>query len=47
MQLPWNEVNTGSKYYTCHCTGIEAYKSLKEIMGDKIQYLASGSKLVI
>lgn len=39
--------NTGSKYYTCHCTGIEPYKNLKEIMGEKIQYLATGSQLII
>lgn len=39
--------NTGLKYYTCHCTGIEPYKNLKEIMGEKIQYLAAGSKLII
>lgn len=39
--------NTGPKYYTCHCTGIEPYKNLKEIMGEKIQYLATGSQMVI
>lgn len=39
--------NTRSKYYTCHCTGIESYKILKEIMGDKIEYLATGSQLII
>lgn len=39
--------NTGSKYYTCHCTGLESYKILKEIMGEKIGYLATGSQLII
>ncbi|MGI5891790.1 MAG: MBL fold metallo-hydrolase [Bacillota bacterium] len=39
--------DTGANYYTCHCTGIEAYKHLKEIMEEKIQYLATGSQLVI
>jgi 7,8-dihydropterin-6-yl-methyl-4-(beta-D-ribofuranosyl)aminobenzene 5'-phosphate synthase len=39
--------NTDLRYYTCHCTGIEPYKNLKEIMGEKIQYLATGSQLVI
>ena len=38
---------TGSNFYTCHCTGIESYKSLKEILGDKIQYLSTGSQLTI
>ena len=39
--------NTDLKYYTCHCTGIEPYNKLKEIMGEKIQYLAVGSTLII
>ena len=39
--------NTGTKYYTCHCTGVEPYKILKEIMGDKIDYLSTGSQLII
>ncbi|HHX78297.1 MAG TPA: MBL fold metallo-hydrolase [Acholeplasmataceae bacterium] len=29
-------------YYTCHCTGEEAYKLLKKNMGKKINYLSSG-----
>ena len=36
-------LETGAKFYTGHCTGIPAYERLKEIMGDKIDYLASGS----
>ena len=39
--------NTGSKYYTGHCTGIEPYKRLKEIMGERVEYLATGSQLII
>jgi 7,8-dihydropterin-6-yl-methyl-4-(beta-D-ribofuranosyl)aminobenzene 5'-phosphate synthase len=39
--------NTGAKYYTCHCTGPEPFKILKEIMGEHIQYLAAGSQLTI
>lgn len=39
--------NTGSEYYTCHCTGNEFYKNLKDIMGDKIKYLATGSTVTI
>lgn len=38
---------TDVKYYTCHCTGIEPYKILKEIMGERIEYLSTGSKLII
>lgn len=35
--------STGSKYYTGHCTGAEAYHLLKTVMGDQIQYFAAGS----
>jgi len=35
--------STGSKYYTGHCTGLEAYQLLKTVMGDQIQYLSTGS----
>jgi len=39
--------NTDSTYYTCHCTRIEPYQKLKEIMGEKIHYLATGSQFII
>lgn len=39
--------DTGSKYYTGHCTGIAPYKKLKEIIGDRVEYLATGSELSI
>lgn len=32
-------------YYTCHCTGEEAYKTLKKKMGRKISYLYSGMQI--
>jgi 7,8-dihydropterin-6-yl-methyl-4-(beta-D-ribofuranosyl)aminobenzene 5'-phosphate synthase len=31
-----------SKFYTCHCTGMEAYKEMKSIMGEQLQYVHSG-----
>lgn len=40
-------LNTKAKYYTCHCTGIEPYKRLKAIMGEKIEYLSAGSEIII
>lgn len=40
-------INSGSKYFTCYCTGLESYEILKDAMGDKIDYLATGTKLVI
>jgi len=32
------------KVYTCHCTGPKAYWILKELMGTKLEYFATGSK---
>lgn len=40
-----NEWDT--KYFTCHCTGVEPYKILKKIMNKKIEYLAAGDTLNI
>ena len=31
-----------TKYFTCHCTGLMQYAYLKEIMGEKLAYLAGG-----
>ncbi|MHC1771001.1 MAG: MBL fold metallo-hydrolase [Flexilinea sp.] len=36
-----------AKYYTCHCTGMESYKRLKSIMGERLEYLATGSEIKI
>ena len=40
-------IGTKAKYYTCHCTGIEAYEKLKFVMGDSIDYLSAGSEITI
>jgi 7,8-dihydropterin-6-yl-methyl-4-(beta-D-ribofuranosyl)aminobenzene 5'-phosphate synthase len=32
------------KVYTGHCTGIKAYRILKEVMGAKLEYFATGCK---
>lgn len=40
-------IYTNAKYYTCHCTGVNAYNKLKEIMGEKIEYLSAGSEIVL
>lgn len=34
-------------YYTCHCTGEEAYDVLKKKMGKKINYLSAGMEIKI
>lgn len=39
--------NHPTRYYTCHCTGIAPYAYLKARMGDQLEYLASGQKIVI
>ncbi len=39
--------NTKAQFYTCHCTGTEAYKQLKEVMGDSIDYLSVGSVIYL
>lgn len=40
-------LDTKAKCYTCHCTGIEPYNRLKAIMGDNIEYLSTGSEIII
>ena len=38
---------TKARFHTCHCTGIESYQRLKEIMGDQVSYLSGGQTLQI
>jgi Metal-dependent hydrolases of the beta-lactamase superfamily II len=38
---------TGTQFYTCHCTGKEAYNTLKAAMRDQIGYISTGSRLAI
>lgn len=38
---------TESRYYTCHCTGEEPYQMLKTMLGDQVNYLATGSQVNI
>lgn len=43
-----NDLNkTGSRYHTCHCTGLEAFGLLQEVMKENIEYLATGRVLEI
>jgi len=32
-------------YYTCHCTGNEAFSKLKEVLGDRIHYISTGQRI--
>lgn len=36
-----------TKYYTCHCTGIDAYAKLKKTMCEKLEYLAAGDEITL
>jgi 7,8-dihydropterin-6-yl-methyl-4-(beta-D-ribofuranosyl)aminobenzene 5'-phosphate synthase len=39
--------STPSRYFTCHCTGMENVQRLSRIMGEKIQYLSTGDRISI
>ncbi|MCR5214958.1 MAG: MBL fold metallo-hydrolase [Eubacterium sp.] len=34
-----------TKFYTCHCTGTDAYKIMKNLMGDQLEYVHSGDEV--
>ena len=36
-----------SAYYTCHCTGLPQYEYLKQLMGNRLRYLAAGQQIVL
>jgi Metal-dependent hydrolases of the beta-lactamase superfamily II len=40
-------METGSAYYTGHCTGIGSYNILKETLEDRIGYISTGSVIKI
>lgn len=40
-------IATKAKFYTCHCTGIDAFERLKSAMGDRIEYLSTGKIIEI
>lgn len=38
---------TGTLCHTCHCTGLESYKVLEEVLDGSIDYLSAGSLLKV
>lgn len=36
-----------TKYFTCHCTGLEQFDCMKQIMGDKLSYLSAGQVIEV
>ncbi len=40
-------LKTQAEFYTCHCTGTEPYQILKGVMGDRVNYLSTGSQVEI
>lgn len=38
---------TGSRYYTCHCTGQKAFDRMKMQLAERLEYMATGSVLEI
>ncbi len=36
-----------TKVYTGHCTGMKAYQVLKEVLGEKLEYFATGNSIEI
>ena len=42
-----NLIERDTNFYTCHCTGMKAFKMLEQRLGDKINYIATGQVLNI
>ena len=38
---------TATQYHTCHCTGIDAYKDLKKMLGKQIHCVSGGQTLTL
>ncbi len=36
-----------TKYYTCHCTGVEQYEALKSVLGNRLEYLSTGKVITL
>ena len=36
----------GTRYVTCHCTGIPAYELMKKVMGERLSYVHAGEEVM-
>ena len=36
-----------TRFFTCHCTGLDAFGVMKEILGDKLSYVHSGDEVEV
>ena len=34
-----------TKFFTCHCTGVDAFDIMKKNMGEKLSYVHSGEEI--
>lgn len=34
-------------YYTCHCTGLKVYQQMKKSLNDRLQYISTGTELML
>ncbi len=45
MDVAEELVRKNTKYYSCHCTGINPFKHMKSVLGNKLQYLSAGDTI--
>lgn len=40
-------VTPSARYYTFHCTGLDAYGILRDELGERVSYLYTGAKVEV
>ena len=40
-------LKSNAAFYTCHCTGLEQFDFMKNIMKEKLEYLACGNRIIL
>ena len=45
-EIAYKLKNYPTRFITCHCTGLEAYSVMKDIMGEKLGYVHSGEIII-